>query len=199
MAGLDFLCDWRYAMNLSGRQMARAGYLLTWSGVGGLNLTADITVQNPFTSTGAVVLTGTSVKCVGVIEKFGFAGDKEDPIRMVAYVSAGNAAALGAKLASGVTSTKFTFSFAICGYDGDAKTWFEAGYVQGGAKASSAVDTMDGKLQLFIDASPVRIAENVNIALCRMEFQGAASTKTASTLQFATGAGEKVTKTWGGA
>ncbi len=198
MAGLSFECDWRFAMNVSGRQKARAGYLLSWSGVGGLNLAADLTVRNPHTSTGASSLTGPTVKCVGLIEKFSFAGGQEDPIRIVAYVTTGTAAALRVKLASGITTTKFTFSFAICDFDLDARKWFESAFVQGKAKAAGVVDTTDGILQLLIDATPTRVNPDLDLVLCRMEFQAAASDATSVNLQFATGAGERVVKAWGG-
>jgi hypothetical protein len=32
MAGSNFDCDWRYAMNISPTQKARTGYLLLWHG-----------------------------------------------------------------------------------------------------------------------------------------------------------------------
>jgi len=197
MAGLSFECDWRYAMNVDPQGRGRAGYLLKWSGCGGLTLAADITVISPFTSTGASVLTSTKVVCVGVIEKFTFAGEEDDPIRISAYVSTANAAALGAKIASGITSTKFTFSYVICDYDVDKKKWFESAYVQNNALASGAVDTMDGALQLFVNSTPERIRKDLDITLCRVEFQAAATSTTAN-LQFATGATSKVVKTWGG-
>jgi len=197
MAGLSFDCDWRYAMNIDPQGRARAGYLMTWSGVGGLTLSADITVVSPFTSTGATVLTSTKVVCVGVIEKFSFAGEEDDPIRIAAYISTANAASLGAKIASGITTTKFKFSYVICDYDIDKKKWFECAYVQNNGSASAVVDTMDGALQLFVNPTPERIRPDLDIALCRVEFQ-AGATSTSANLQFATGASSKVVKAWGG-
>ncbi len=199
MAALTFDCDWRYAMNLSPERKARTGYLLSWTGVGGLNLKADMTLFNPYSGTGAEALKGKEVKCVGVFEKFSFGGDKEDPIRIVAFVSTANAAALRAKLASGISTTKLKFSFAICDFDFEAKRWFEAGMVQGNAKASAVVDTADGELQLFVQAVPTRIQPDIDLSLCRTEFQVAPSDKEAAKLSFATGANEKVVKEWGGA
>jgi hypothetical protein len=198
MAGLSFDCDWRYAMNVSSLRRARTGYLLSWSGVGGLDLKADMTLENPFSSKGAEALKDKQIKCTGVFERFAFGGEKEDPIRIAAFVSTANAAALRAKIASGIKTTKLKFSFAICDFDIDAKKWFEAGMVQGNAKAAAVVDTMDGQLQLFVDATPTRIQPDIDITVCRIEFQVAPSDKEAAKLRFATGATEKVVKEWGG-
>jgi hypothetical protein len=198
MAGLNFDCDWRYAMNISPTQKARTGYLLLWNGIGGLNLTADLSVSNPYTSTGAELLKGRQIKCVGVMESFSFAGERDDPIRIACYVTTANASAIRAKIASGITTTKLKFSFAICDFDTEEQRWFESGFVQGGAKAPAVVDTMDGRLQLFIDATPTRIQPDIDISLCRFEFQGAPTTKESPNLQFATGAKQKVVKGWGG-
>jgi hypothetical protein len=56
---------------------------------------------------------------------------------------------------------------------------------------------MDGALQLFVNSTPERIRKDLDITLCRVEFQAAATSTTAN-LQFATGATSKVVKAWGG-
>ncbi len=198
MGGLNFECDTAYALNLDPNEKARVGYLMSFNGLGGLSLKADIELFNPFNAKDGECLKGTKVKCVGIVEKFAFSGDKEDPIRIAAYLSTANAAALRGKLASGVKSTKLKFSFAIADYDLDAKAWFEAAIVQDNGKATAAIDTMDGVLQIFVDAEPRRLDPSFDIVFCRMVFQAAPEPKKESKLRFATGSKQKVVRAWGG-
>lgn len=198
MGGLNFECDTAYALNIVPSEKARVGYLMAFSGLGGLNLKADIELFNPFNSKSGEVLKGTKVKCVGIVEKFAFKGHAKDPIRLALYLSTANAAALRGKMTSGVKSTKVKFSFALADYDLDAKEWFEAAIVQGNAKAAAAIDTMDGVLQLFCDAEARRLDPNFDIVFCRMVFQAAPEPKQKTNLRFATGAKQKVVFSWGG-
>jgi hypothetical protein len=197
MGGLNFECDTAYALNLVPTEKARVGYLMSFNGLGGLSLKSDIELFNPFNSKSGEVLKGTKVKCVGIVEKFAFGGDVKDPIRIAAYLSTANAAALRGKMTSGVKSTKLKFSFALADYDLDAKAWFEAAIVQGDKKASAAIDTMDGVLQIFCDAEPRRLDPNFDIVFCRMVFQAAPEPKQTSNLRFATGSTQKVVLAWG--
>src|SRR5438270_13336229 len=84
---LDFDCDWKFGFNLHALGKGTVGYLLFWSGCGGLNLTKDIQVWNPFDSAGQTVVSGPKVECVGLIESFRFEGGDDDPIRISAYIS----------------------------------------------------------------------------------------------------------------
>jgi len=197
MGGLNFECDTAYALNLVSTEKARVGYLMSFNGLGGLSLKSDIELFHPFNSKGGEVLKGTKVKCVGIVEKFEFGGDPKGPIRIAAFLSTANAAALRGKMTSGVKSTKLKFSFALADYDLDAKAWFEAAIVQGNAKASAAIDTMDGVLQLFCEAEAQRLDESFDIVFCRMVFQVAPEPKQKSNLRFATGSTQKVVLAWG--
>ena len=116
----------------------------------------------------------------------------------LAAAGTANAAALRGKLASGVKSTKLKFSFAIADYDLDAKAWFEAAIVQDNGKATAAIDTMDGVLQIFVDAEPRRLDPSFDIVFCRMVVQAAPEPKKESKLRFATGSKQKVVRAWGG-
>src|SRR5262249_33484927 len=71
---LDYECDWRMGFNLNPSSKGRVGYLLFWSGCGGLSLSKDIEVYNPYTGSGQTVETGTTIKCIGLIESFKFGG-----------------------------------------------------------------------------------------------------------------------------
>ena len=85
---LNFDCDWKFGFNLSSKGKGVVGYLMFWSGCGGLNLTKDIEVWNPYSDTqGQTIVSGPKIKCLGLIESFRFEGGEEDPIRISAYVS----------------------------------------------------------------------------------------------------------------
>ena len=197
MGGMNFDCDTAQAINRAATSRARVGYLMSFSGLGGVDLKADMTLLTPFNAQGGEVLKGAQVKCVGILEKFGFAGDPKDPIRIAAYITTANAAALRGKIASGVKTTKMKFSFVIADFDLDTKKWFEAACVDGNAKAPSAVDTMDGVLQLFLESQPKRLDPNFDLVFCRLVFQVVPDPKEATKLRFATGATQKVMKRWG--
>ena len=55
---LSYQCDWRFGFNLNSNAKGTVGYLLFWSGCGGLNLARDIEVWNPFTGPGQTVVSG---------------------------------------------------------------------------------------------------------------------------------------------
>jgi hypothetical protein len=197
MAGMNFECDTKQALNRAATSRARVGYLMAFSGLGGLNLKADMTLLSPFNAKGGTVLKGDKVTCVGIIEKFAFAGEKEDPMRIVAYLTTANAAALRGKMASGVKNTKVKFSYAIADFDLDTKKWFEAACVDGDAKAAGAIDTMNGVLQISLDGEPKRLDPAFDLVFYRLSFQAAPEPKASAKLRFATGATQKVIKSWG--
>lgn len=196
-ASLDYDCDWRFGFNTAARGNGTVGYVLSWSGCGGLNLSTDITVQNPFTSAGQTVVTGSTVSCVGLIERFAYAGGAEDPIRIGAYVSRAAAANIRAKLAQRVTSTGLQVAWYVISYDDDADQWYEAGYLDGGANADANLDTAGGELQISIANQSVPIADTINIRVFKFDFQIIPAPGAQSTLQFATGATQRIVKRWG--
>jgi hypothetical protein len=173
------------------------GYLLFWSGCGGLSLNSDIQVWNPYNTPGQTVVTGAMVTCIGVIERFHFDGDDDDPIRISVYVSKDNAASIRAKLSSPVTSTTVQVGWYIISFDDDRNAWYEAAYLQGGANASANLDTTNGELQISIANVAVRIQETIDLKVYKFEFQIIPAAGAQSTLQFATGPTQKIVKTWG--
>jgi hypothetical protein len=194
---LDYDCDWRFGFNTHPGGCASVGYLLFWSGCGGLSLTKDIQVWNPYGTAGQTVVTGTMITTIGVIESFRFNGDDDDPIRISAYVSMDNAANIRAKLAAPVTSTKVQVAWYLIGFDEDRKQWYEAAYVDGGSNASANLDTADGQLQIGIANKSVNIGENISIKVYKFDFQVIPAASSSSTLQFATGSTQKIVKSWG--
>jgi hypothetical protein len=194
---LDFDCDWRFGFNTTPGANGMVGYLLFWSGCGGLSLNSDIQVWNPYNTPGQTVVTGAMVTCIGVIERFHFDGDDDDPIRISVYVSKDNAASIRAKLSSPVTSTTVQVGWYIISFDDDRNAWYEAAYLQGGANASANLDTTNGELQISIANVPVRIQETIDLKVYKFEFQLIPAAGATSTLQFATGPTQKIVKTWG--
>jgi hypothetical protein len=195
---LDFDCDWRFGFNLSSRGKGTVGYLLFWSGCGGLNLTKDVEVWNPYSDTqGQTQLSGRTVKCIGLLESFRFEGGDEDPIKLAAYVSKDVAANVRAKLASPLQSTKLKVQWYIVAYDDDAKNWYEAALIKGGAKASANLDTTDGRVQMFIANEPTRVADGLDLKVYRFEFQVVPAAGAQADLEFATGPSQRLVKRWG--
>jgi hypothetical protein len=195
---LNFSCDWRFGMNLDARGKATVGYLLFWSGCGGLSLARDIEIWNPFDSAGQTVVTGPKIQCIGVIESFGYDGGESDPIRIVAYVSKSTAADVRAKLSRPLSTTKVKLVWYIIGFDDDKKAWYEAALVKNKAKAEALVDTVDGVLQLFVASEPTRLSDTLDIRVYKLEFQAAPAPERRTTLEFATGVAQRLVKTWAG-
>ncbi|MBK9265480.1 MAG: hypothetical protein IPM54_37550 [Polyangiaceae bacterium] len=178
---------------------ATVGYLLVWSGLGGLALSPDIEVSNPFSSPGQRVLSGARVKCIGLLESLRFAGEEDDPMRFVAWVSQGTAANIRAKIARPLSSTKLEMVFYIISYDEEKKQWFEAGLVKDGGRMKAALDTTGGEVQIFISNKPTRIAENSETRVYKFEFQVVPAAGETSIVEFALGPTQRFVKKWGAA
>jgi hypothetical protein len=171
------------------------GYLLFWSGCGGLTLPLDIEVGNPFGGQGQTVITGQRVKCVGIIDHFQFGGGEEDPIRISAYVSKEVASDIRAKLARPLPNTKVKVVFYILSFDEDKKLWYESALVRDKAKAKGFVDATDGELQISIANEGTRIEENLDIKVFKFEFQ-ITPAESPALLEFATGPSTRLVKKW---
>jgi hypothetical protein len=195
-SGFDFDCDFRFGFNFDPPKHGTVGYLLFWSGCGGLSLQKDIEIWNPFAGTGQTIVSGPTITCVGVIHEFRFDGESDAPIRMVAYVSKATAANIRNRLASPVTSTTLQVAWYIISYDDERKQWYEAAFIKGGAKASANIDVVDGVLQLAIDPKPTRLNEQLDILVYRMEFQIVPAEGSSATLEFAAGPTQRLVKSW---
>ena len=199
---LDFDCQWRFGYNLQARGKGTVGYLLFWSGCGGLNLPKDTEVWNPFSDQGQTVVQGETIKCIGLMESFRFEGGADDPIRMSVYVSKDVAANIRTKLASPLPSTKLKVQWYIISYDDDdPKTpkWYEAASIKGGGRADAAIDSTKGQVQMFIANEPTFVSETLDLRVYRFEFQIVPAAGSTTTLEFATGASQRLVKSWGGA
>lgn len=196
---LNFDCDWRFGFNLEAKKKASVGYLLFWSGCGGLTLSRDIEVWNPFSSPGQTILSGPSVACIGLIEQFRFDGGETDPLRISAYVSKGTAANVRAKLGSPLTNTKLKLAFYIIGFDDEKKAWYEGALIKDAScKVDAVLDTVDGALQLFVSTEPTAVAEHLDIQVYRLEFQVVPALGKTAHLEFATGPTTRVVRLWQG-
>jgi hypothetical protein len=216
----DFECDWQGAINFRPGSHGTYGYLLLWSGCGGLSLKPDITLVNPFSSGGqsTEVLTyddddGSVLKCVGVIDKFRFRGRKKtDPIRISAYVSRKSAADLhakfsGAQLTRTKLKTDLEFAWYIISCEGAGEKWFEAAHIQSFQSALANIATDQGKndpggeLKVNIARESPGIkgdGGDVDIRLYKFEFEVVPAPGETTELHFETGHGQKVVREWGG-
>ena len=194
---LDLDCDWGSGLTITPGTSATVGYLLFWSGIGGVNLTKDITVANPFHGGGQTVVTGTTLKCIGLLESFKFNGDPEDPMRVVAYISKESAANLNAKLARPVTNTKVQVGFYVIAFDSETNEWFESLVLKTPDKLSANLDTAGGELQIQCDKKSTRLENQVDLSVVRFEFQIIPAAGSSATIQFATGPTEKIMISWG--
>lgn len=194
---LDFECDWHFGFNVDPKKKGSVGYLLFWSGCGGLTLAQDIQVWNPFSSSGQTVVSGAKIDCIGLIEHFSFAGGSADPIKISAYVSKAAAANLRAKLASPLTTTKLKVAWYIIGFDGEKKSWYEAALIKDpSGKVDSVLDTSNGVLQLFISNESTPLSEQLDIELFRVLFQIVPADGKSANLEFATGPTTRVVRQW---
>ena len=194
---LNFTCDWRFALNLKASRKGTCGYLLDFSGLGGLSLKKDIEVWNPFDSAGQKVLTGATVKCIGLIETFQFEGGETDPIRLKLFVSKGTAAEVRAKLSRPLTNTKLKLAWYIIDFDEDSKNWYEAAFAKEPKQAEANIDSAGGELQIFIANEPTKASDTLDINVFALEFQVVPADGKNAKIEFATGPSQKLVKQWG--
>lgn len=195
---LDFACDWRLALNLSPNRQGCIGYLLSFSGLGGLRLRKDIEVWNPVSSRSVqTVVKGDKVDCIGLVESFEFEGGETDPIRIKSYVSKGSAADLRAKLARPMANTAVKLAWYIVDFDPEMKTWFEAAFVKQSKDAAANIDSTRGELQLFVDNQPTSVSPSLEIGVYAVSLQVVPADKKKTVLEFATGPRRRLVKSWG--
>ena len=196
---VDLTCDWRFGANMKATDKGRVGYLLTWSGLGGLNLAKDIEVWNPYSTAGQKVVSGPKVKCIGLIERFQYNGDPGDPIRIRVMVSRGTATEVRSRISRPITNTKVKFAWYIVDFDEEDKLWYELSYVKSPTTgAEGALDSMGGELQMFVDKEGTPLAPTLDIRVFGVEFQLVPEENKTATLEFATGSKRRMVKTWGG-
>jgi len=194
---LDWDCDVRFGLNLDPRDKGAVGYLLSFSGCGGIGLRKDIEVWNPYDAAGQTVVTGPNGQCVGLLESFRFRGGGDDPMRFVAYVSKGTAADIRAKLARPLPSTKARLSFYIIAFDDEKKQWFEAVLPKDRRELDVNLDTTGGALQIFVSGEPKRPTEAFDLNVYRFEFQVVPALGASALLEFSTGPTQHLVKQWG--
>lgn len=194
---LDFDCDWRFGLNLRSSLKGTVGYLLDWSGCGGLNLKKDIEVWNPFNTAGQRVVSGSTIKCIGLIEQFHFEGGQTDPIRLKVYVSKGTAADIRSKLARPLTNTKVKLAWYIIDFDESDKLWYEAAFLKSPKTADASIDSVGGNLRISIENEPTRVSDTLDVNVFRFEFQVVPQDKKKAELEFASGPSRRLVKQWG--
>jgi hypothetical protein len=192
---LHFDCSWVDAFNLSAGRKGTFGYLLEWSGIGGVNLAKDIVVWNP--AWGSIdSLPSDRITCVGILERLAFGADPSDPIRVTCLLSKDNQSNLRAKLGHELTSTKVKASWTLVDYDEYSKSWYQAVELLNPKRLSAALNTADGALQIEVDAVPTPISPSLDIEVYRFEFEIVPTERTQAEIQFATGPTQRVVRAW---
>lgn len=194
---LDYHCEWRIGFNLNALSKGTIGYLLFWTGCGGLSLPKDMKVWNPLDATAQSIVVGTTIDCIGLLEDFKFEGGDEDPIRIVAYVSKAVAASIRAQLAQPLTNTKVKVGWYIISFDDDAKVWYEAAFVKEASYVEALLDTALGEVQMFISNEGTRVSDTLDLKVYRFEFQVVPQENKTANVEFATGLTERLVKQWG--
>lgn len=198
MNSLDFDCDWRFGFNVSSQRKGTVGYLLSFSGLGGMNLQKDMEVWNPFNAPGQNLLRGSTIRCIGLLESFRFDGGERDPIQMSAYVSKGTSADLLNKLARPISNTKVSLAWYIIDYDEERKCWFESAFVKSPKNAAACIDTSGGDLQLFVSQTPTKIMDTLDVNVYRMDWRSVPVRGKKNLLEFASGPNRRLIRAWEG-
>lgn len=195
---LGFDCDWQLGLNLRSSRTGCVGFILSFSGLGGLDLRKDIEVPHPVSDREARTIVGQDqIGCVGLIHRFRYEGGDEDPIRIEAYVSKGSAANVRAKLAKPLADTSLSLAWYIVDFDPETKVWYEAAFLKSQKAAKANVDSTGGSLQLFVDNEATNVADHLDIGVYRLEVQVVPADKKRATLEFATGPRSRLVKRWG--
>jgi hypothetical protein len=142
-------------------------------------------------------VSGRTIDCVGLIETFRFQGGEEDPIRITAYLSRDQAANVRAQLASPLSSTSMKIQWYILSFDEVAKCWYEAALIKDKAQVSANIDTTRGQVQMFIANSGTPISPTLDLHVYKFEFQIIPAAGAVATVEFATGATQRLVKNWG--
>lgn len=194
---LSYQCDWRFAINLISSRKGTCGYLLAFAGLGGLSLKQDIEVWNPFDGAGQTVVSGATIKCIGLIDTLHYEGDATDPIRIKCYVSKGTQSELRSKLSRPLTNTKLKLAFYVIDFDEDSKKWYEAVFAKEPKQADVSIDSEGGTLQMFIASTATKASDTLDLNLFAFEFQVVPQDAKSVNLEFATGPTQRLIKCWG--
>ena len=196
---LDFACAWQHAFNVAPGRKGPFGYLLALSGLGGVILSKDIVVWNPLAGTSQALLGGPTVSCVGVIERFQFGGEPTDPIRLSCFVSQENRTNLRAKLSRGLANIKVKMAWVVVCYDEAAKAWYGAIELANAQALDGLVNTVDGALQVDVEATPTRLGEDQDLQVYRFAIEVVPPPRKTATLQLSLGQSQRIVATWGDA
>lgn len=194
---LDVSCAWQHAFNVAPGRKGPFGYLIELSGLGGLILSKDIVVWNPLAGTSQSLLGGSTVNCVGVIERFRYGGDVTDPIRLSCFVSQENRTNLRAKLSRDLVNIKVRMKWTVVGYDEGAKAWFSAVELKDPAQLDGLVNTVDGVLQISVDGAATKLSDFQDLEVYRFELELVPQPHKVSTIQFALGQNQRIVSAWG--
>ncbi|WP_120543364.1 hypothetical protein [Corallococcus terminator] len=189
---LEIHCDWRAGFQYRPGFRGSLGYLLDWSGCGGLNLKRDLTLSSP-----TVGKIGPTVQCIGLIERLYMDGGSAGPMDFRVYVGRGTAANVLNHFAQPLENLRVKLAWAVIDFDESGDTWFEAAHLKSPDTAEALIDTVQGAPRLFLDNQPTTLSEQLDVRFFCFEFQVVPAPKKSTTLEFATNAQERRITKWG--
>jgi hypothetical protein len=167
----------------------RVGYVTALDGLGlpAGGLKADLTVTRP--------VTGDTMKVVGVLEKFSWAGGAGDLIQVDFCASQENAAQLKALQQMTLkTAVVKQLSWWIADYDQETKAWFEQAYP---LSPPSGIIAGKDNPALEVDLSPVQVKDGIDVGVYKITIKVVPAANKAYDLHFANSAKMPIVKSWG--
>lgn len=196
---LEFNCRWQATFQRKHLEHSMMGYLLSWSGCGGLKLKADaFQLSAPTVSVDGKKVCGPTIKCAGIIESLSYAGTPTGPISMRVFLHKEMAADIRNHFSKPFTNLSVKLAWLIVDYDPSGKSWYGASHLKNPKEAEAVLDTVGGTPQIFLDAQPtLLLPEAGNSGYVRLAFQLVPAAKKKTELEFAAGATERWINTWG--
>ena len=192
---LEFNCAWAAGFQFRKGFHGRLGYLLDWSGCGGLTLKKELRLAAP--AVGAETRKGSKLECIGLIEQLRFEGGPSGPIGFRVYVSRGVAANVLNHFGNPLDSLRLKLAWHVFDFDEGRNCWFDAAHLKSPETAEALSDTRDGAPRLFMDNQPTVLSDTVDMKFFRFEFQVVPAPKKSTTLEFATRSQERRITRWG--
>jgi hypothetical protein len=201
----SFLCDWKSGFVPDPAKTQRAGYLVSFNGLGmGEFLKQDLEVFSFFdikrkTYDGITLDATGKLKCTGIIESFTWNGGVGDPLCISAYISAENGEVLKAKMKSTLSTTKIdTLAWWITNFDVESKLWYEEAFPKTPLTVKGMLNAPGGKdIRLQVADQATKVAANIDVNVYNVYFEIVPGANAIYALHFATSAKTKVVRNWG--
>lgn len=196
---LEFKCNWQAAFQRRDLEHGMMGYLLSWSGCGGLKLKEDAFVLTaPTVSVDGKKVCGPTIKCAGIIDHLRYSGSATGPISLRAYLHKEMAADIRNHFSKPFANLSVKLAWLIIDFDENGSTWFGASHLKKPKAAEAVLDSVGGIPQISLDAQPTLLLSDAgNSGYIGFEFQVVPAAKKKTEIEFAAGAKERWINTWG--